>query len=210
MRNPENIRDAATLDLDWMGFICYEKSKRYVSVNEEKCIQAIRACRKTKVGVFVNAHMNEIVEKAALFQLDLLQLHGQESVSQCEKLKNRSFRIIKAFSIETVRDLKKVHAYKDAADYLLFDTKCEGYGGSGKRFDWSVLDAYEGNIPFLLSGGISPDSLPDLLQLQHPRMLGIDLNSGFENAPACKDTGKLKLFIEQLKSHHQNNRNTGK
>lgn len=199
MRDPENIMAVEQLEPDWMGFIFYPKSKRYVSDKEEKSMQAIRQCSPKKVGVFVNAGTDEILEKAGIFELNILQLHGEEPVSQCEVLKEKHFQIVKAFSIETIDDLKLVHVYRDVVDYFLFDTKCEGYGGSGKQFNWLILDKYKENIPFLLSGGISPDSISDLLQFQHPQLLGVDVNSGFEIDPALKDIQKLKTFIKQLK-----------
>lgn len=198
MRDPENIMAVEQLEPDWMGFVFYPKSKRYVSDKEEKTIQAIRQCKKKKIGVFVNAETDEILKKADVFQLNMLQLHGEEPVSQCRVLKEKHFQVMKAFSIETVNDLRLVHEYKDVVDYFLFDTKCEGYGGSGKQFNWSVLDAYKENIPFLLSGGISLDSISDLQQFQHFQMQGVDVNSGFEIAPALKDIQKLTAFIKKL------------
>lgn len=197
MREPDNIRAIEGLDLDWMGFIFYPQSKRYVS-DDDVIIRSIRQSKKKKVGVFVNEETSEILEKAKLYHLDMLQLHGKESIAQCQILKDSQFQIIKAFSIETKEDLKNVSNYEDVVDNFLFDTKCEGHGGSGRHFDWSILHAYQGNIPFLLSGGISPDSISGLLQFQHPKMLGIDVNSGFEIAPALKDAGKIQEFIKQI------------
>lgn len=197
MRDPENIRAVQQLAIDWMGFIFYPESKRYV-FEDEIVADTIRQCKKEKVGVFVNADPEEILKKASLFELDILQLHGKESVSECKMLKDRHYKVIKAFSVETVNDLNSVHEYEGVVDYFLFDTKCEGYGGSGKRFDWSVLHAYRGNVPFLLSGGISLDSLLDIEQFQHPQMAGIDVNSGFELAPALKDIAKLQAFVERF------------
>lgn len=202
MRDPDNIRTVEGLNLDWMGFIFYPGSKRYVA-DSETIIQSIRQCKKKKVGVFVNTESPDILEKAALYQLDILQLHGEESPAQCSFLRDRHFQIMKAFSIGTKEDLANVSIYEEVVDYFLFDTKCDGYGGSGKQFDWSVLDTYSGNTPFLLSGGISPDSVADLMRFEHPQMLGLDVNSGFEIAPALKDTKKLQVFIDKLK-----NRNT--
>jgi len=198
MRDPENIRAIEQLAIDWMGFIFYPKSKRYVADKDEAVVKAIHQCRKEKVGVFVNAEPGEICKIASLFRLNLLQLHGNESAAQCQLLKDKQFKVIKAFSVETKDDLEKVHAYEEVVDFFLFDTKCEGYGGSGKRFDWSVLQAYQGNTPFLLSGGITLDSLLDIEQFQHPQMIGVDVNSGFEVSPAIKDVTKLRTFVQHF------------
>lgn len=200
MRNPENIRAVEQLNMDWMGFIFYPQSKRYVPDNET-LVHSIRQCKKIKVGVFVNTETDEILEKAAIYQLDMIQLHGKETVSQCRKLKEHHYQVIKAFSIESAVDLKMTHAYKDVVDFFLFDTKCEGYGGSGKRFDWSVLEAYREDIPFLLSGGISLDQITDINRFQHDQMKGIDVNSGVEIEPALKDIEKLHDLITQLKKN---------
>ena len=113
---------------------------------------------------------------------------------------NRGYAIIKAFSIATEEDLTPVADYEDRADYFLFDTKCSSYGGSGKQFDWSVLSAYKGQTPFLLSGGINPDSAEALRNFSHPKLAGIDLNSGFETSPGMKDVEKLKTFIDKIKN----------
>ncbi|MDR1918776.1 MAG: phosphoribosylanthranilate isomerase, partial [Tannerellaceae bacterium] len=129
---------------------------------------------------------------------DYLQLHGDESPELCHSLQKRGFSLIKAFSIAGAADLKRTAAYEGRTDYFLFDTACPGYGGSGKSFDWSLLDAYEGETPFLLSGGVQPGSLEAIRRFRHPRFAGIDLNSGFESAPGLKDIDKLTPFIKQL------------
>ncbi len=95
--------------------------------------------------------------------------------------------------------MKRWREYEGHADMLLFDTKCASVGGSGRKFDWSVLDAYDGDMPFLLSGGIGPDDADEVLAFRHPQCIGIDLNSKFEVSPAVKDVDKLKNFIEKIR-----------
>ena len=131
--------------------------------------------------------------------LDYLQLHGHESPDTCRTLRERGYAIIKAFPIADEEDLKMTADYEGRADYFLFDTKCSGYGGSGRRFDWSVLSGYKGRTPFLLGGGIAPDSVEAVRNFRHPKLAGIDLNSGFETAPGIKDAEKLKTFIDKIK-----------
>lgn len=193
MREPENIRQVEALGIDWMGFIFYPKSPRRYSG------EAASQLSIKKVGVFVNASLEEMMQTARKYSLDYLQLHGNESADDCYALQKRGFALIKAFSVATKEDLEKVKDYEGRVDYFLFDTKCEGYGGSGKQFDWSVLAAYKGETPFLLSGGIRPESTEAICNFHHPSLAGIDLNSGFETEPGVKDVAKLKRFVGEIK-----------
>ncbi|WP_102408474.1 phosphoribosylanthranilate isomerase [Parabacteroides bouchesdurhonensis] len=195
MREPDNIRDVEMLGIDWIGFIFYPKSPRFVRD------QAIAKTDSVKrVGVFVNASHEQIMETATSFGLDYLQLHGNESPDDCYALQKRGYAVIKAISIYSAEDLEQTKEYEGRVDYFLFDTKCSGYGGSGQQFDWDILTTYTGNTPFLLSGGINPGSSAAIRKFRHPLFAGIDLNSGFESEPGLKDTEKLKDFIETIKT----------
>ena len=174
MTQGDNIREVEALGIDLMGFIFYEKSPR--CVRQKPDYLPVHAQR---VGVFVNASYEEMVEKAATFGLTHIQLHGNESPALCRKLKEAGFKVIKAFLI---------------ADYFLFDTKTPAYGGSGRMFDWEILSCYKGTTPFLLSGGIGPESVETLKRFSHPALIGYDLNSKFEVAPGIKEIGKIKIF----------------
>ena len=110
-------------------------------------------------------------------------------------------RLMKALSVQTPDEMDRWQAYQGLVDLLLFDTPTAGYGGSGRRFNWSLLAHYQGDIPFLLSGGIGPDDVEDILSFHHPMLKGIDLNSRFELAPAVKDVALLRDFIHQLRYH---------
>ncbi|MDR2764183.1 MAG: phosphoribosylanthranilate isomerase [Tannerella sp.] len=199
MREAENIHAVARLDTDWMGFIFYPASPRCLP-DGETCATLIRQCTKTKVGVFVDAGAEEMLEKAARYGLDYLQLHGHESPDLCETLRQAECRVIKAFPVATAADLEQTAAYESCAAYFLFDTKCDTYGGSGRRFDWRALEAYTGRTPFLLGGGLRPESAEELFRFRHPQWTGVDLNSGFETAPALKDVVPLERFIYQLRN----------
>jgi phosphoribosylanthranilate isomerase len=202
MCQPENIRQVVALDIDWMGFIFYEKSPRAFRVDgtDDEVIRVTFTATSTRrIGVFVNASPEYMMETATRFQLDYLQLHGDESPELCHTLQKRGYAIIKAISVASDADLEWTKAYEGRVDYFLFDTKCKEYGGSGKQFDWSVLAAYQGETPFLLSGGIHPGSVEAVLQFHHPCFAGIDLNSGFETEPGLKDVSQLQTFIKQLK-----------
>lgn len=200
MREPENIQAVSALPVDWMGFIFYPRSPRYVALDERQ-IEAIRSLPRKKVGVFVDAPIEQMMEIAGRLNLDYLQLHGQESPDTCHALQKRGYAVIKAFSVPVEGEWPDTAGYEGRADYFLFDTKSAGHGGSGRRFDWSALAAYRGETPFLLSGGIHPDCLEELLAFRHPRMAGIDLNSGFETEPALKDITRLAAFITEYKNN---------
>ncbi|MDR3236712.1 MAG: phosphoribosylanthranilate isomerase [Prevotellaceae bacterium] len=198
MREDENIRAVERLDIDWMGFIFYPRSPRYVP-DEKRYVDSIRRCAKKKAGVFVNADTDGVLRTAARLQLDYVQLHGNESSDTCRFIQDNGYPVVKAFSIAAADDLKQAEAYETAVSFFLFDTKCEGYGGSGRQFDWDILNNYQGNTPFLLSGGIAPGSLDDVLQFHHPLMAGVDLNSGFETATAMKNTVELQQFVAGIR-----------
>lgn len=201
MREPDNIRRVAEAGADWMGFIFYARSPRFAGSLSPDEISKERAVREppVRVGVFVDATPEYMMEMGNKYALGYLQLHGNESPDTCYALQKRGYAVIKAFSIADKEDLKLTADYEGRADYFLFDTKCNGYGGSGKQFDWSVLTAYKGQTPFLLSGGINPDSVEVIRNFHHPKLAGLDLNSGFETAPGLKDIEKLKTFIDKIK-----------
>ena len=213
LRAPGNVGEVASLGVDMLGFIFHEGSRRHVSPAQLEALRADAACepcagrRPLKVGVFVDARQNEIVSAVKTYGLDCVQMHGNESVGRLAGLRNaldaeakRGVRIIKALGIATREDVMQGSAYAGVADMLLFDTKGEAAGGNGKRFDWSLLDAYDGPLPFLLSGGIGPECVADISAVNHPRLAGIDLNSRFETAPGVKDVEALARFIDEIKS----------
>jgi phosphoribosylanthranilate isomerase len=200
MRDPENIREAEKLAIDLMGFIFWHKSSRNVS---EK--PSYLPTRQKRVGVFVDADIKEVTEKAKEYALDLIQLHGKETPDYIQRLRSlcpqrgdRAIAIIKALNIADTEDLAQTAQYEGIVDYFLFDTKSKLVGGNGTQFDWSVLHAYQGDTPFILSGGIGPDDAEKVKNFQHPMCAGIDLNSRFETAPALKDIQLLNHFIGRL------------
>ena len=192
MREAENIREVEGLQIDLMGFIFWPKSSRYVSQRP-----AYLTTRCKRVGVFVNEDLEQVRRIADDYALDFVQLHGQESPEYVASL--GGIRLIKAFSIATVDDFAQTVAYEGLVDYFLFDTKAQLPGGSGRQFDWSVLSAYHGSTPFLLSGGICPDDAARIKAIRHPRCAGIDLNSRFELSPGLKDINKLKEFVKKIR-----------
>ena len=205
MRDAENILAIDGLSVDLMGFIFWPKSSRYVS---ERPSYLPTHCKR--VGVFVDATIDEIRQKVEEYRLDFVQLHGHESPDYIRALRvvdgfPVDTRLIKAISVSCRDDIATYKDYEGLVDYFLFDTKCTCMGGSGQQFDWSVLNAYDGNTPFLLSGGIGPNdaerlkALPAVSGFPADKCVGIDLNSRFEQAPALKDINKLKEFINTIR-----------
>lgn len=196
MREAENIRAVEECGVDWMGFIFHPKSKRYVAQRPSYMPQ-----KPKRVGVFVNATLDFIQRHIDTFGLDMVQLHGDETPAFCKEVKLMSasaIPVIKALRIGSKTDLDRAAQYTGIADYLLFETQCATYGGSGKKFDWSLLQDYSGDTPFILTGGIGPEDASALPNLTHPMFAGIDLNSKFETAPAVKDTNTIRTFINKL------------
>lgn len=193
MRDSENIRAIEQTKADLMGFIFHPKSPRFVASLPEYMPK-----KQKRVGVFVNASLEQILAKAQKFSLEYIQLHGDEPPAFCNELKNRGLKVIRAQRIANTDDIIRAESY-NMADLMIFDTKTELYGGSGKKFNWQLLENYKGCVPFLLSGGIRSDTFEEIKAFFHPQFAGIDLNSGFEISPALKDVGKLNNFIEKIK-----------
>lgn len=194
MRDPENIRAVEkAIAPEMMGFIFWEGSKRFV----KEVPTYLPNC--TRVGVFVNPLEEDVIQKTKDFALNAIQLHGTESVAFCSHIKELTgLPVIKAFSINSVNDLTNTATYDGIATLFLFDTKCKYVGGSGKKFNWDILQHYKGDTPFLLSGGIGPGDEDMIRRWRHPRWIGIDLNSRFETKFALKDTSALAKFVKGL------------
>lgn len=197
MKFPENIKKVAEIGIDYMGFIFYPKSPRYMGDSNLDLIQLLPPTIK-KMGVFVNDDLEGVLKNVYKYTLDGVQLHGAELETMCAELKESGLIVFKAFSIDSEFNFSVTKKYEGTCDFFLFDTKTEGFGGSGKKFDWSKLDEYQGGTPFLLSGGITENDVPDLLTIKHPQFAGVDLNSKFELSPGLKNTYSIKSFIGQL------------
>lgn len=198
MRDADNISELIKLKPDYMGFIFYAKSKRFISSFPEVEIPS----EIKKVGVFVNEDVDTVIEIVEENNLETIQLHGNESPEYCEELKVlmiRDVEIFKAFSVDDDFDFSKTEPYQKVCDYLLFDTKGKEYGGNGVKFNWQVLDNYNGTTPFLLSGGISRVDASEIKNISHKAFAGIDINSGFEIEPALKNITNIKEFKQNLK-----------
>lgn len=218
MREPENIRAVEALGIDLVGFIFYEKSSRYVSMLPSRAgctpdyVAPDLAAKASpgRVGVFVDDMAQNIITRVYTFGLDYVQLHGAETPLFIDNLRatidpdiHSGIKIIKTLSISSRDDFSRWRIYKGHVDMLLFDTKCAAHGGSGDKFGWSLLDAYSGDIPFLLSGGIGPEDAASVSAISHPMFAGVDLNSRFETAPAVKDIERLSKFVREIRNVKQ-------
>nr|WP_293302464.1 phosphoribosylanthranilate isomerase [Allomuricauda sp.] len=216
----QNPLEVAQLQPDYLGFIFWEPSARFFEGNMPNVPKSIK-----KIGVFVDAPLEEVLEKVAQYQLDAVQLHGKESVAYCDALRHAELvsashkdetpkqvrgdgiEIIKVFSIKDNFDFSILKEYEAVCDYFLFDTKGKLPGGNGYTFDWSVLENYPSTKPFFLSGGIGLESVEKLKEFRNSPAstycYAIDVNSRFETQPGLKNIASLKAFQEALNDHLQ-------
>ena len=199
MRDAQNIADLLELPIDYIGFIFYEKSPRYVELMPQ-LIHFEKFKKINKVGVFVNADIDFVLDKIDKFGLNTVQLHGKETPQYLMDLRTKTneIHIWKAFSIDEQFNFDNTKPYEQLADAFLFDTKTPQHGGSGQKFNWDLLQNYKGGTPFFLSGGISAADTEGVKSVTHPKFSGLDLNSKFEICPAFKDIELLKKFIDSV------------
>ncbi|MCS3555546.1 MULTISPECIES: phosphoribosylanthranilate isomerase [Sphingobacterium] len=196
MKDLDNMLDLIKLPIDYMGLIFYEKSKRYVSALDAHFIKAIPGIKK--IGVFVNASEQEILQKISDYGLAGIQLHGHEDPDFCLRLKSKDILVIKSFGIDENFDWQSLNAYESVADYFLFDTKTSNHGGSGIHFDWDLLRNYPLEKPYFLSGGLSAENIREASQISDPRLYGLDLNSKFEFKSGIKNVELLEQTLKNM------------
>ncbi|MBS1529983.1 MAG: phosphoribosylanthranilate isomerase [Bacteroidetes bacterium] len=192
MKYPENIEAVAVLQPDYIGFIFYPQSPRFVAELEAVKVSAF------KTGVFVDENIGKVKKLIGKYQLDAIQLHGGEGPDFCEVFKDK-VTVIKAFGIDRHFDFATLDPYVGKVDYFMFDTKTSKHGGSGRSFDWLLLDRYKLDVPFFLSGGIGPENIKEVKEITHPQFYGVDLNSRFEIEPGLKHIDKLKKAFDILR-----------
>lgn len=199
MRQAENIAQLSLLKPDYMGFIFYEKSLRFAGKTITPELLGTIPKSIKKVGVFVNADEKEVLKTSKHFGLDVVQLHGQESPEMCASIKESGLEVWKVFHPNPEEGFPHTEKYDEVCDLFLFDTPSAQYGGTGEKFDWSFLQEYRGATSFILSGGIGSEDLKEVMKINHPKLVGLDLNSRFEQSPAIKDIPLLTKFIEELR-----------
>ncbi len=202
MKNPDNINKIATLKPDFLGFIYYKKSPRAVTAQLPKTPKQIK-----KIGVFVDASVDQIVQTAKENTLWGVQLHGEETVAFCKSIKKTmpKLKIIKAFGVSNSFNFNIVEPYKAVVDFYLFDTKGKLPGGNGITFNWNLLENYTANKPYFLSGGIGLEHINELTKFKKlpaaKYCYAVDINSQFESIPGLKKLHLLKRFMHQLKNN---------
>ncbi len=199
MRQMANIGELCKLKPDYIGFVFYSKSPRYVGEILTPESTRLIPSEIKKTGVFVNESLKIILSEAKKYSLDAIQLHGVETPEFCRQLKAEGFEILKAINPETSVNSEGLTAYEAVCDFFLFDTPSANHGGTGRKFNWELLNKYAGNRPFFLSGGIGPDDAGEVLAINNKYLAGIDINSRFETAPALKNIDAIKLFIDEFK-----------
>jgi phosphoribosylanthranilate isomerase len=200
LKDIENMKAVVALGPHYVGFICYSRSPRYIAGLPVEALTELPSSVK-KTAVFVNEDAETINLLIDKYGFNVVQLHGDESPDFCGSLRSR-VTVFKAFGLDNDFDFEQLNDYANKVDYFLFDTKTAAYGGSGKTFDWAMLDNYKLDVPFFLSGGISLDNLDEIKKITHPQFYGVDLNSRFETEPGVKDLDKLKQAFDIIKKQH--------
>ena len=203
MKYADNVREVGSLQPDFMGFIFYPASTRFVGYDfDENIVKAVPNGIR-KVGVFVNESVENIIATAARFGIDFVQLHGNESAQYCQQLKHNGLSIIKAILMDATTDFTKLLAYQPWCSYFLFDTKTNGFGGSGQSFDWGILDSYKLPVPFFLSGGLGTENIEAALSIKHPMLYGLDINSKLESLPGMKEIEATNNIITKARKYER-------
>ena len=198
MRDPENIQEVSDLLPDYMGFIFFKDSPRWVG---ENFVMPQLPKSISTVAVFVDEPVDYMIDIVNRYQFRFVQLHGNESVATCNELKQQGISIIKVFSVHNEFDFSVANPYKPFVDYFLFDTKGKYHGGNAQVFNWKILKNYDQQTPFFLSGGLSIDNLKNLSDLNDMNIYALDLNSGVEMHPGMKSISKVKSIQDALYSH---------
>ena len=202
MRNLQNISKLLEVKPNFLGFIFYPKSPRYVGADWDETIAQSIPHSVKKIGVFVNESADKILSLASKYKLDGIQLHGSESPEVCKQIRDENLLVLKAFSVDESFDFELVKSYELHCDYFLFDTKGKLPGGNGITFDWNVLENYHFNVPYFLSGGIGTTEIDGIKEfLKSPaakKCYAIDVNSRFEKKPGTKNKIKLQKFKKLL------------
>ncbi|TKC06826.1 phosphoribosylanthranilate isomerase [Pedobacter polaris] len=198
MKQASNIAAVAELQPDYLGFIFYHKSPRLISDVSAELIKYVPPTIKT-TGVFVDEELEIVKQNIIKYNLKAVQLHGQESVAYCTALRSSGAEIIKAFGVNEDFNFAQLAAYLNSVDYFLFDTQTPAHGGSGKVFDWNLLQNYALDKPYFLSGGIDLTHTTTIKNINDARLYALDVNSKFELEPGLKDVEKLREFFKEMK-----------
>jgi phosphoribosylanthranilate isomerase len=199
MRDAQNIADITSLPINILGMIFYKKSARYIGEDSGAAVLSAIPKHIQIAGVFVNEAIETILKAHAICHFSYIQLHGNETPAFCSQIsKETNALVIKAFQVDSDFSFETIEPYEHSCSFVLFDTKTEQYGGSGKKFDWGKINEYRGSLPFFLSGGISPDDEDKIKTITHPLLFAIDINSRFEEKPGVKNVSNVQRFVSKL------------
>ena len=197
MRDPLNLEQVCELAPEFVGFIFYHRSKRFLGTHPDPVLFHIPGPAIKKVGVFVDEELNQLRKTIEQFGLEAVQLHGRESVDYCAQLSKERVKVIKV--LDPHSSIPEMEKYMEVVDHFLFDSAGAGSGGSGQKFDWKLLESLSLSTPFLLSGGIGPADAGFLRSLELEGLMGVDVNSRFERTPGIKDVEQLREFIIEIR-----------
>lgn len=203
LRDPGNIEEVCALQPDFAGYIFFPGSQRFVGTKPDPAIFRIPGRETLKVGVFVNEELNSLKEIFTAYRLDLVQLHGSESPAYSRALGDAGIPVIRSVNPGSVDQEPVPAGALEGARYLLFDTPGPTFGGTGRKFDWGLLEGLPVSVPFLLGGGIGPGDAQSIKRVGHPQLIGVDINSRFESSPGLKDVGLLGQFFMEIRTSIQ-------
>jgi phosphoribosylanthranilate isomerase len=193
-----DLAELVEMAIPYAGLIFYDKSPRFVENKLTAAQVKLFTGKIKKVGVFVNEKPEKIKAIIEEYELDAIQLHGDETPGFCEELQ-KEITVIKAFSIKAENNISEaVKPYLSSVDYFLLDTAGKNYGGNGRTFDWNILADYNNDVPYFLSGGIAPEHAEKIMQLNQDKLIAVDINSRFEISPGVKNISLIKEFLCHL------------
>lgn len=202
--DPVSQRTAIDTGADFLGYVFHPFSPRHLRVSQAAALIQQVPQGVLKVGLFVDPTDEELQETLKRLDLDMVQLHGNETPGRVKTIKSMIQPMVnKALRIESLSDIKRIKEYEELSDWLLFDAKSpdpETYGGTGQSFDWSLLKGHEPKKPWMLAGGLDSYNVGRALSVLKPD--AVDVSSGVESAPGQKDSGKIREFIKTAKKHN--------
>jgi phosphoribosylanthranilate isomerase len=200
MTDLSNVEKICKLMPDYLGYIFYPKSARYVGSRPDPEIFLMVPDEIKKTAVFVNENVERMIELTGKYGIKVIQLHGMESPEVCKTLKLIGKTVIKVIPGNQTGNEKLITNYSDVVDYFLFDTPVKSYGGSGRKFDWTKLEEIESDVKFFLSGGISVEDVAPLKSIQNTTFYAADINSRFETSPGIKNPTLVERFINDMRN----------
>ena len=206
LKEPSHIEAAFNLGIKYLGFVFFEKSPRFLRNDSAKSLISLTPPGIIKVGLVVNPS-DECLNSISGLNLDMIQLHGSESINRVKEIKSKfNFSLIKAIGIKEKKDLDLVERYSEVADYLLIDAKPSSNaslpGGNGIKFDWTILEKKSWSFPWFLAGGLNANNITEALHMTKAKK--VDLSSGVEDSNGRKSINKITSFVKKIKKYEGN------